>query len=793
MSYILLLKSKLSFSIPEQYVASCWKLKAGCWLTVLLSSFALAGGPNNLALNKKLEYSPRPEYVSTVHPNDPFKLTDGVKGSCLWYPNYREKTVGWGGAKWVEITLDLGQIQNIGSIHLYTVGGIKPDVDYPEYAIIAASLDGKQYAFSNFTTSEEWKSGVNSTGPKTMVLKIEQKARFIKLFIRPTGYYFFTDEIEVIESQFPELEGPSDFLSKDKMISLVDRARQLQREWRLLNDYLHRCPEVKKVFSADIDEIEIAIAGLIKEINNEKLSKMESDLAGFRARLLRSQYNADWICYPVDPMDILRYGDLPTNVFGKVEISLYQWQSEYSVAVINLVNCSNSEIIFKASFSPLHFLGQNIDTASIFELRRAVYVCVKNAGLVADPLVLQNAKPFPVATGQTVQLWVEAYADGLKPGEYTGALAIDALDSNLAKTQQIVPIKLQIANKTFPNKIPFLFCNWDYVTISDRFTSKSPELVKQAIADLEKHYINVSVIRLDKVFEDKKGLSPQKLCNELVLRSKQGSVLLLGLNGRDYLERCFGTFRTSAWQTQFLFFLARFRDFMLNNGFDYNSFAIYPLDEDIGEDFVYVAQVIKTFDPRLKIYANKWVESDSQFRKVSSLIDIWCPHLPEVLANKNTFDRYKKTGDFDQIWTYYANIGKNYFFSPAKTVISKLWRNGPNGTAFRTMPIVAASLDMGGAGFWVYQDADKAGWTEDTLGEHGVVYNGAKNPDKDCISELIVPSKRWRQWRQGVEDAICLRGHKDLLDEFFKRSNAELTEDYLTSLRKRADEKGISP
>jgi hypothetical protein len=122
-----------------------------------------------------------------------------------------------------------------------------------------------------------------------------------------------------------------------------------------------------------------------------------------------------------------------------------------------------------------------------------------------------------------------------------------------------------------------------------------------------------------------------------------------------------------------------------------------------------------------------------------------------VIANKNTFDQYRNFGNFDKIWCYYANIAKCYFFSPEKMTVGKLWRGGPNATAFRSMPIVAASLGMTGAGFWVYQDGDRAGWTEDKMGEHGVVYDGSQNPDKNCIPELIVPSKRWQQWRQGIE------------------------------------------
>ncbi|HSV26264.1 MAG TPA: hypothetical protein VLH60_00070, partial [Sedimentisphaerales bacterium] len=117
---------------------------------------------------------------------------------------------------------------------------------------------------------------------------------------------------------------------------------------------------------------------------------------------------------------------------------------------------------------------------------------------------------------------------------------------------------------------------------------------------------------------------------------------------------------------------------------------------------------------------------------------------------------------------------------------SRQWR-GDNKTLWRTMPIVTAALGMQGAGFWVYQDPGRSGWIKDNRGGWSIIYDGTENPDKHCIPELIVPSRRWRQWRQGIEDAVGLMGHKNLLEEFFKTPNAQLTSDYLNSLRKRAD------
>jgi hypothetical protein len=263
--------------------------------------------------------------------------------------------------------------------------------------------------------------------------------------------------------------------------------------------------------------------------------------------------------------------------------------------------------------------------------------------------------------------------------------------------------------------------------------------------------------------------------------------MLFFLGGKSTLEREFGPFRTSQWESNFEVFLLRLRDFMLRKGFGYDSFAIYPFDEYIGEDFIYVAQVIRNFDPKLKIYANKWIESESQFRKVKGLIDIWCPGIFEVLTNKNQYDRYQNTKSFGHIWCYSADLACERYFALPFTRTAKEGRSNIK-TFWRTMPITSAYLKMNGAGFWVYQDANGSGWTKDKFGYYGVVYDGSQNPDKNCIPEAVVPSKRWQQWREGIEDAVCLSGHQKLLDEFFLMPSSQLNSEYFYSLRKRADQ-----
>lgn len=752
-----------------------------------ICSFAL-GFSKNLAAGKRLEYNPEPKYSLTNNQNDPFELTDGIIDKSLWYEIYRGKTVGWYPVSLVEITLNLQKVEKISHINIYTTGGGQNGVEYFDWAAAAISSNGKDYYIQSFVDSSNLIFSTKDAIPYVIKLPVNQKARYIKLFVRPTDDSFFSDEIEVIESSENLINNDNPrYQSKEEMVDLLERAMQLQRDSKVLFDRIAQSSAKLGEIESKLQMIKNNIAQLNTNLTDESIAKTESEFAKFKANYLKSEYKADWICSPVDAIDIVRYGDLPSVNLDCNEINLYQWQNEYDTAAVNITNCSNSKIIFKANLSPLQIDNTAIASKEIFEIRRLLYVRVLNAGLVGDPLVLQNDKPFTIKTGETVQLWLQAYAKDLAKGEYKAALAIEAVGNNVDKKLQTIPIKLTVANKTFPNDVPFYSCNWDDIAISDRFTGGNPFLVKYAVDDLKKHYINVLSARPELLYSDSKTiLISHKLLENIKLRDTN-SFVLLGLGGHYFLNKKFGSFKSTNWESDFINFLRHLRDYMINSGFDYNDYAIYPFDEYIGEDFIYIAKIIKKVDPKLKIYANKWFESKEQFRQVKDLIDIWCPHIPDAMANTEKFEYYKKTGDFDKIWCYHAYIACDRFFSQSKLRVSKEWR-GDNRIFWRTMPMTAVYLGMDGAGFWVYQDANMKGWDKDSLGNHGVIYNGSYNPDKDCYGEAIVPSKRWQMWREGIEDAVILKDYPELLKEFVAKKPQDINSKYLQELRKRAIE-----
>lgn len=750
-----------------------------------MSTVSVSAANKNLALHKKLDYSIKPSFQLTVDPRDEYLLTDGVIGKSAWGSRDHDKTVGWGWIKKspLEIIIDLESIESVSTVNVYTVGGGKSEVEYPEYIVAMTSLDGKKYAFANLTTGDGLVFGAGTAEPKTMELRIDQRTRYIKLLVRPMGQFFFTDEIEVIQASRNDLSFPSKYQSKDQLLPLVERTRQLQRDYAILKNKF--CAADNKT---EFDNIETSIETLTNGSNIDNVSSVESEFAKFRAALFKELYNTDWFCFPDDTVNILRFGNVPKKTPSQASLNLYQWQNEYSAAAFDIVNCTPEKMLFKMHLSPVKCDSKEISASDIIELRRALYVRVVNAGLVADPLVLQNSEPFTVKPGQVVQIWLEADSHGLNEGKYTATLAVEVISDTVQNKLQSIQINIEVADKVFPDKLPFKYCNWDFLNLHTFFTGKNFKIAQHAAKDLDNSYTNVTVIRYNNIysghgFED---FSPQQMDTEIELRenAKPFYLLMLGVASRQQKQNM--KLRSDSWRTQFESELTQIRDFMLNKGINYDRFALYPFDEYIGEDYIYVAQIIRDFDPRLKIYADNWIEP-GDFNKLKGFIDIWCPHIFDVFNNRQRFDKYCASDEFDYVWSYCAFFSAEKYFAPEQLAISRRWRQD-NEPFWRTYPMIAAALGTTGAGFWVYQDSNQTTWDKDGLDSYSVIYNGKYSPDTECIPEPVVPSKRWRLWRQGIEDAVCLKDNEKLLEEFDQKPSFFLNDEYLATLRKRADD-----
>ncbi len=733
----------------------------------------------NLALHRSCIFTPEPNYELTTDPMDNKQLTDGVVGESLWYANYKKKTVGWFSKGIIDITLDLGKSFNVGGVKVYTTGGGRAGVEYPEYIMAMASIDGTNYSPVSMADSDNWKFGVKGLAePKVMEFEFGVRCRYVKLLVRPTGTVFFSDEFEVFASTKNCEKANAPFMTNKEAVDYAERLRQLYRNILSLSKE-HQSSDIETDIFKNVSLYKLELDGLKAKLGGfDELKIVEGQFGVIRAKFLASKYNTPWFTAQVDPIDILRSADIPAKIDTGIELSLYLWRNEHSLAALNLVNSSEKPIEFSLSVSPLAIGDEYINSDNFVSIRRALYVYSKNAGFFADPLVLQGKSPFTVKPGETVQLFIEFNSKNLVPGKYSCAIAIQC-GEEIGKKTEIVPLNIEIADKSFPADLDFMTCNWDYITDRSIFTST---IAKMAVDDLEKHYLNVTVIPQYKIFHTTAGtggrqnkitVNPQ-FKNELELkRHAKMRLLFLGLSPTD--KRFGDDINSAEWKLGFSNFIRSLVTYLNYHGYGYDDYAIYPFDEYIGENFINAARLIREIDPKIKIYANSVGEGIDDVRKAVGLVDIWCPYLSDLKDNAQLLDEIKK--NCKHVWCYQTELRQEYVLERPNML---------NKRYHRTMPLIAAGLGITGAGFWTYADWEGGQYNYYDKRIYGVIYDGKYSPS-DCIYEPIVPSKRWQMWREGVEDAVALKDHPELLKEFMTKLPNEITSQYLQNLRRRAD------
>ena len=167
-------------------------------------------------------------------------------------------------------------------------------------------------------------------------------------------------------------------------------------------------------------------------------------------------------------------------------------------------------------------------------------------------------------------------------------------------------------------------------------------------------------------------------------------LLFMGFSKTKQDRGRFGEWMSESWKSNFKSWLVQMVKHLKKRGLGYESFALYPYDEYIGDDFYKVALLIKETDPRIKIFANSYGKGPQEFKRVRDLVDIWCVHQTGSIRQPDWFKNVKSFGK--ETWTYKA----------AGPVRSK----NPLDH-YRTMPWWAFKHGLTGAGFWVYFDSSK--------------------------------------------------------------------------------------
>ncbi|MDO4582868.1 MAG: discoidin domain-containing protein [Planctomycetia bacterium] len=165
-----------------------------------LSSLAVAE-EGNLALGKKYTLSPKPGYSYCTDADDTVQLTDGQTTSSYFWT--QKGTVGWQGASYVVVTVDLEEVRPIGAVEWTTAAGVA-GVQWPLAIYVQVSDDGKTFRqVRDLVADEIAQRGESAEGYAIRCFRSQPLrvfGRFVRIVGIPRGTFFFGDELRIFST-----------------------------------------------------------------------------------------------------------------------------------------------------------------------------------------------------------------------------------------------------------------------------------------------------------------------------------------------------------------------------------------------------------------------------------------------------------------------------------------------------------------------------------------------------------------------------------------------------------------
>jgi len=748
-------------------------------LFLLLYSGKPVSAATNLALHKACTFLPKPNYRLCTDGSDVIQLTDGKTFGSQWT---EKSTVGWDKAEpVVEIVIDLGQRSAVYEARIHTVGGGRADVEFPEFAAVLLSNDGRVFRFAGLISSKELQS-VRGSGyrgiPRTLKAEnINAAGRYVKLVIRPKQRYLFLDEVEILGDSLAVAkktqlhDNLEAFKTSEELLKRIDDYQQLsENAAATVKGVEDNRPKLPSQFS---EEILAQLKILTERIDTPRnkiyppngLLGIRAQLGQIRAGIYKAVYGKPFVCLPANPMEIVFEKEMFLS--GRLkEMDIRLWQNEYESAAFNIVNCSDEAITTAVSISPLMGPdGEKVDSSRTFTVRRAIYVRGSTVGSIADALVLQAERPFTLQPGELTQIWLTVFNPTLTAGDYKGAIGISAktargkmLGSAARRPPKGIPgtadreagslpietiaVAIEVQKRKFPEDFALNTCNWGCYRVAS---------MSETAQDFYSHRINVCFIDVGDIPFPRSASDPRGVFREpdftkidtVIQTHNYARTYLLFLNFRsdkkDYGR--FGEWMTTSWKAAFSSWLKKLVTHLKDVGIGYDKWALHPFDESLCNEYYELAKLVKSIDPKIRLYANSFGKGPKEFMRFRELIDIWCLQDSHCVRYPKWLQMIKGFGR--KVWTYEC-LGPGKAKDPY--------------SYYRLMPWRAFKRGQTGAGFWVYHDGvnykNVAVPWDDTLkprGYYGVVY-GAQTSPLGKLAENIVSSRRWEAWREGVED-----------------------------------------
>ena len=720
-----------------------------------------------LSAGKRCVFSPQPDYSLNADVDDPIQLTDGVRHTGQIWTN--RNTVGWAHVPLPTLTIDLGTVHAIGKVNYHAAGGCC-GAYFPEATALLLSDDGQHFEIAALNS---WPPG-EQKGAHVRKFQIDAKhkrARYVRLTFEPHRGFVMLDEVEVL----------ADRLSEQRLSEY--QKSSTRASWQLW-EWVGVRPQLTSL-AGDRENARKAIASLDRRFSSVDLSggpvadELLREALAMRGDLAHGRYGRDWMVWDTPP-----WADLRGSTFAAADqkpatsIELRLWRHEYESAALSIGNFTTESRAFTIQVGALSdATGRPYEWAGRLWLRHAMFVHTFSGPRVADPLPLLSRSPagparLQVSAGGVKILWLTLRAAGLPAGEYTAALDIGP--ENDPSQRRRVRLDLRVDPLTMPGPTEVALTSEHYV---QRWGWNLPAEVE---TDLERHYSNARVFHpvclpwpklnaTRTVLESVDFAAYDKALDE-VGPIRVHSVFWGGGPKGAPVIRLFDL-ETEAGQACFKQWIQAWVDHLAGRGLDFEHHFFYPYDEQINEPFILIARLIKEVDHRLRIVCNavrdKFGATPDAIARIAPHIDIWCPATrnfygapdasgpwPEPNRRAVEAARRKKPGI---LWIY--NLGARGDDFPLG------YKHLPPERYTRWMPWLLFRHGATMAGLWCYGSTYNA-WDDfcGTRPDYALIYLSRNAPAGVPRHEVVIPSRRWESWREGVEDYQYLHELKQAID-----------------------------
>ncbi|MFH1614830.1 MAG: hypothetical protein ABIG61_07090 [Planctomycetota bacterium] len=365
----------------------------------------------------------------------------------------------------------------------------------------------------------------------------------------------------------------------------------------------------------------------------------------------------------------------------------------------------------------------------------------EGAELAADALPMVNRLGYQrIPPGMTNLYWVMVRApEDIAPGDYSTSIG---LENQINLKGQGISLNVKVSEVVLPEQNNLAIFNWwgyydNWWGDADKLTCWWEDEIAHGINSFKVIPYREIKFQFDADGNLIGGMDFSCLVSHITAINETGGYLLLewdqGSKNLDGLQ-CSSpgapagadlSFMSEPWKRAFETLITQTTAYLVSQGISKEHVLQYIYDEYLGEDFINVGGLIRSWDPELMIFADLSA-SIEVYEAAAPYVDIWCPFRSDIpaMAEDGRLELMRSTG---QVWTYSAGYLQRAFDPYAE---------------FRYPFWLTYRYELDGCTYWKH------------LGDRvGTAYY-----PMDVESGITpVTSRRWEAWYSGVQDYKLLK------------------------------------